>query len=72
MKYEFGKKPTLQQSLSTFSLNSSSFFSKLLSYKGKHKKCVKGKLCLADSAIASMRPLAPTTPLLWGPVITAK
>ena len=72
MKHEFVEKPTSKQSLSTLTLNSANFFSKLLSYKGKHKKCVKGIFCLADSVITSMRLLAPTTPLLWVPVITAK
>ena len=55
---------TSKQSLSTLTLNSSTFFSKLLLYKGKHKKCVNGIFCLDDSVITSMRLLAPTTPLL--------
>ena len=72
MKHESGEKPTPEQSLSTLSLNLSTFSSKSLLYKGKHKKCVEGILCLADLIVTLMRLLAPATPLLSGPVITAK
>ena len=72
MKYEFGEKPTSEHFLSTLSLNLSTFFFKLLSYKGKHKKCV-GLFRLADSAITSMQRLASTTsPLSLSLLITAK
>ena len=71
MKHEFGEKPTPEHSLSTLSLNSLTFPSKSFSYKGKHKKCVKRKFCLADSAISSMRRLASSIFSLR-PVITAK
>ena len=72
MKHESGEKPTLEQSSSTLSLNTSTFSSNSLLYKGKHKKCVGGNFCLADLIILLMQLPAPNTSLLWGPVITAK
>ena len=71
MKHEFGEKPTSEHSLSTPSLNSLTFVSKYFSYKGKHKKCVFEKFCLADLAISSMRRLASSIFSLR-PLITAK
>ena len=66
------KNVTSKQSFNTFTLNSSILFSMPLLFNGKLRKCVKGIFCLEDSVMTSIRLLAPTTPLLWGPVITEK